>query len=355
MDQTNEFAAAILRKTTGALAACAADDLLKAQPEAGKHFGTDPFEAWKNCLARRLEELSAAVAVSRPEIFVEQYQWSVTAGCARGARASDFRAAMESLRTVLERELPDRARAHVLAVVDKVLEAPDCDTAVQPSGFSVDSDEQRLSASYTLAVLEGNRRRAIQMLLDAAESGMRVEDIYVRVLIPAQREIGRMWQAAEINIAEEHFATETTRTAISRLYAHAHIRPPNGKTVISAAITDNDHCVALDVISNLFEFDGWRVITLGKSMPLTDLVQAVAFFEADLLALSVALRIQLPQVQACVEAVRRGQRPVKILVGGTAFDGQGDLALELGADRYGATAEEAIAAGRELVGLPIQP
>jgi methanogenic corrinoid protein MtbC1 len=98
--------------------------------------------------------------------------------------------------------------------------------------------------------------------------------------------------------------------------------------------------------------DGWRVIYLGASMPIEDLVLAVNFYKADLLALSVALTTQLPTLQATVEAVRQSRQgaSVKILAGGGALAGWGDLAARFGADAYALDAVEAVAVGNRLVG-----
>jgi methanogenic corrinoid protein MtbC1 len=59
-------------------------------------------------------------------------------------------------------------------------------------------------------------------------------------------------------------------------------------------------------------------------------------------------------LQATIAAVRNSPSGgyVKILVGGPALAHSGDLPRELGADGYAATAAEAVAVGRQLVGLP---
>ena len=53
----------------------------------------------------------------------------------------------------------------------------------------------------------------VRSLLDALEQGRSAADIYT-VLTTAQAEIGRMWHAAQIGIAEEHFATATLQAAL---------------------------------------------------------------------------------------------------------------------------------------------
>jgi methanogenic corrinoid protein MtbC1 len=160
-----------------------------------------------------------------------------------------------------------------------------------------------------------------------------------------------MWQDAEINVAEEHFATATTRAVMAQLRGRAQPQPANGKTLVTSAVTGNQHDLGLQAVSDFFELDGWRVIPLGCDMPIRDLVEAVGFYQADLLGLSVCLHSQLTTLQQTIAAVRQSERgaTVKIVVGGRGLSGAGDLAAELGADGYAAGPVEAVALGTALV------
>ena len=161
-----------------------------------------------------------------------------------------------------------------------------------------------------------------------------------------------MWQTNEINVAEEHFATSTTKAILAQLRLRAPMQERNGKTLLAAAVMGNQHDVGLQVVADFFEMDGWRVIQLGSDMPVPDLAQAVEFYQPDLLALSVSLHTQLVTLTETIQAVRRGQRGavVKILVGGPAFAEATDLAQQCGADGYAADPNAAVAWGKAMVG-----
>jgi methanogenic corrinoid protein MtbC1 len=216
-----------------------------------------------------------------------------------------------------------------------------------------DTEEGKLAASYLLALLEGDRQQAAAIVRQAASAGWRVSDLYQRVLAPAQREIGRMWLNDEINVAEEHFATATTKMIMSQLRGSEEVLPPNGKTVLAAAVRDNQHDVGLQMVANVFEMHGWRTILLGANVPIPDLVQATEAFQADLLLISAALGKHLTDVRDTIRAIKQYEPTshAKILVGGTAFAGLADLADQFGADGYAANATDALQLGNRLVGL----
>jgi MerR family transcriptional regulator, light-induced transcriptional regulator len=155
-------------------------------------------------------------------------------------------------------------------------------------------------------------------------------------------------------VAEEHFATATTRLVMARLNSNAACRPANGKTLIAAAVAGNQHDLGVQMVADLFEMDGWRVVQLGANVPAEDLAQAVEFYSANLVALSLSLATQLPTLQEAVSAIRARQRgaTVKILVGGCGLGTSGELLKSSGVDGFAADAREAVACGNALVGLP---
>ncbi len=352
MDDTDEFLASILRGGARAFAGFAASALLEARgDEANVGLGSDPFSAWQDFLVARIDELAAASAARRPDLFAAQVAWAASLLAARGVASDLVRASLEKLRDVLTDELPAEVRRAAAAHVDQALDALPAAPVDASPRLALDTPRHRLAAEYLVAVFEGDRKRARDLILSRARAGVPVADIYLHVLGAAQQEIGRMWHANEISVAEEHFATATTAMVVAQLAATAPAKPPNGKTVLAAAAACNQHALGLQIVANLFENDGWRTIYLGANVPIPDLLEAIDGFKPDVLVLSAALSVHVPIVKATIAAVRARERggAIKILVGGQAFVSAPDLWRELGADGFGATATEAVALAAGLV------
>lgn len=200
-------------------------------------------------------------------------------------------------------------------------------------------------------MLQGDRRRASRVVLDALDEGCLVQDLLVDVLLPAQVEIGRMWHADEVNVAEEHFVSSTTRSLIAQLMARAELRPSNGKTMLAAGVAGNYVDIGLQVVADFFEMDGWRAIELGADVPAYDIVQAVEYFEADLIGLSASQVTQLYTLRHTIQSLRSGGRGeiLKIIVGGLAFAGLEHLATDFQADGHASDPAAAVQLGRDLV------
>ena len=166
----------------------------------------------------------------------------------------------------------------------------------------------------------------------------------------AQREVGRMWHQAEVNIAEEHVVTSTTERAMAVLAYKAEKQTSNGLTLVSAAVAGNAHDIGIRVVSDFFEFAGWRAVCLGADLPAIDIAQAVKFFDTSLVLLSAALSTQIKAVRETVQAVRELDSQCKIMVGGTALQDAPDIWRQLGADAYAWSPAEAVNTANQLIG-----
>jgi len=357
MNTSNSVTATILKTSSRALAGYAANELLRSRPSAKAAIPARSLAGWQDLLAARIGELSVAVTENRPELFSEQVRWARRVLAVQGIPGAELKAGLRALHAVVVRELP----SHFAATVDPCFEAALADFDREPSGIppmlAQDSPHGRLTAEYLIALLEGDRLRASHLILQAARQGTPITELYQQVLLPALDEIGRMWLSGEANVAEEHFATATTKMVMTQLRQYAVFGPRNHKTLIAAAVVGNYHDLGLQMVADLFEMDGWRAIQLGADMPAADLVQAISFFQADLVALSVSIASQLPTARATIEAIRRSERGahVKILLGGGGIAHWPDLASQLGADGFAADPSGAVALGSALVGLPTDP
>jgi methanogenic corrinoid protein MtbC1 len=302
-------------------------------------------------LAERVNELAAAVAANEPDVFTRQVQWATALLAARGVASEHVRASLEHLRQILERELPESIRPLADEYLDLALQTSDEPPAEFSARLWPSTPEGRLAAEYLLAVFQGDRQRASRLILDALDEGHSVQHLFSRVLLPAQVEVGRMWHADEINVAEEHFVSATTKMVMAQLMSFAEFRPSNGKTVLAAAVAGNHVDIGLQAVADFFEMDGWRAIQLGANVPTRDIVEAVEHFEADLLGLSASQSTQLETARQTIHAVRSAQRgqKLKIILGGFAFAGSEHLPLQLGADGYAPDPAAAVELGRLLV------
>ncbi len=365
MIANGEMVANLINASASGIAALTAEALEKRRAGLVQRYGSAATRAWRDCVSSRLPYLVAAVNTACPRVFVEQARWAYTAYASRGgdAAAADFLVSLECLRDVVRSELPADAGRLAASYVDHAIDSLRIDPPTPVAPIDAGTRFGRLSSAYLAAVLCGDRRRALQIILDAANGAdglpaVPVRNLYLDVLLPAQFELGRMWHLNEATVAEEHLVTATTQLVLSQLYTMLPMGPRNGLTAVAASVEGNAHDVGVRVLADLLEADGWSVVYLGASVPGAELAQAVEMFRADLVAVSAGLGCQLPAVTQTIECLRSGGecgRNVRILLGGAGFAGTDDaqpapLWRRLGADGYASSIDEGLRVAAQLCG-----
>lgn len=342
MGSKEQFVAQVLETSAFGYAGLSASLMLERHPEIAERYEPNGFSSWKDQLRQWLLDLSAAVDAGEPGLFEARMLWTRKAFLARQTPAEDLQAALAALRDTLRERLPADSAETAVAMVERALQAVADPQAGKAGDLDPEKPAGRSALSYLKTILEGRPRQAIEQVLQAVDGGMSVQDAYLEVLIPAQRETGRMWHGGELSIAEEHVITSTTQRAMALLCDRARSSSEKGKTAVLACVAGNVHDIGIRAISDFYEMAGWRAINLGADVPHEEIARSVSFFGADVVVLAATLDPHLKAVQRVIERIRAAdERGVKIIVGGPAFERVPDLWRRVGADGYSARVEDA--------------
>lgn len=344
-------AARSLETRAAEIAAAAAAHLLDHNPQIRQRFGGGALGVWTEHLNQRLLELCAAMTVGKKSLFVARVTWSRAAMVARHAEAGDLEASLASLRAGVQPYLTGETQQVAAECIDAAI-ATIGRESYEPETCTLDPGlmPERIALRYIQAVIAGNAIPGMAIVLDAVDDGLDVREAIFKVLLPAQREVGRLWHVNEISVAEEHMVTQTTQRLMAVLASRARRKPDRGRTAVAAAVAGNIHDIGIRAIAYLLEFEGWRTIYLGGDVPKSEIPAAIECFEADVVLLSLALSSQLPALQRTIEELRaRFDDKPRIMVGGNGLNATPDLWKELGADGYAETADSALTVADELV------
>ena len=176
---------------------------------------------------------------------------------------------------------------------------------------------------YLAALSSGNRRAATGQALSVLAAGAGLEDVVLRLVLPAQVEVGRRWQHAEWTVAQEHRATALSEAAMAAV-AHAvdeDRRGPqddaSGVRLVVACAEGDWHGICAVAVGHVLAARGWDVEVLAPSVPADDLQAHLAATQPLAVALTCTVAEQLLGAARSVAAARDAKVPV--LVGGRAF------------------------------------
>lgn len=213
-------------------------------------------------------------------------------------------------------------------------------------------DLRDLAARFLDAQLHGDRRAALALIAEGLDAGMRVVDLQAHVIRAAQEEIGRLWQANRIDVAQEHLATGISQLALARLFEFAPRAAANGKRVHVACVQGELHDLPARLVADYLEQDGFAVRYFGPDVPPDDLARSVAAASPDLLALSVTMSFHVAALRTAVAAVRAVAPSLPIVVGGHAIRWAPGIAEELRLHTSASDPGALVAVARRLTGLP---
>ncbi len=151
-----------------------------------------------------------------------------------------------------------------------------------------------------LAAVEAYDEAALHAVLDDALAAFGLE-LFVRDLIlPTLAEIGRRWQAGNVEVSQEHFASNLIRgrmLSLARLWGRG-----AGPLALLACAPGEQHDISLLAFGLLLRSHGWRILFLGADTPISTL-EAAAKSTAPAAIVVVAFDAALLESQAT--ALRR--------------------------------------------------
>ncbi len=209
-----------------------------------------------------------------------------------------------------------------------------------------------LAALYLADVLAGRDSAAEQSVIDALDRGMALADIYVVIIGPVMREVGRRWHANQISVGQEHYVSAAVQTLLGSLYSRFFTGKAKGPVVVVACAQGDLHEIGPRMMADLFQLTGWNSHFLGGDTAPALVASFVEHVDAELVALSAMMTATLPALAAQIALlrVRDGGSKRKILVGGYPFSVDADLWRRVGADGHAVDGYHALELAGALTG-----
>lgn len=214
------------------------------------------------------------------------------------------------------------------------------------------SDIGPIAKAYLESLLAGDKRKAMQLVLDECERGRSIKEIYTKIFQPVLEEIGYRWEVAEADVYEEHFVSSVTVNLMAQVMQYAEPLQDHRKgTFLSVVCGGEQHEIGLRMVNDFLEIAGWEAVFLGTNVPSRNVIKAVEDRSADILGISVTMQYNLNTASNLISSIRssRSCRNLKIIVGGQAFRSDAELWRRIGADAQARSASEAVTVAERLL------
>lgn len=176
-----------------------------------------------------------------------------------------------------------------------------------------------LAADYLAAIRATDGGEAERVASGALATGLPPAAVLSRVVAPAMEQVGLLWDAGELSVADEHAATAITHRVLASVYARSLTEEPaDAACVMLAAIEGERHSLGVLMAADLLELAGYRVINLTADVPTGSLLEAIWRHRPDLVGLSSTVDGGGVTMEEVIGRVREISPLMPIVTGGAA-------------------------------------
>ncbi len=195
---------------------------------------------------------------------------------------------------------------------------------------------------FLAAILKGDLAQGLSVAQAASSRGLPF--LYEELIRGALVEVGRLWEAGQVSVADEHVATAVAQSVLASFYPSFPWVASGPKGVV-ACVEGERHELGARMVADLLVCDGWNVTYVGADVPLAALVELVVRTRPVFVGLSFALAERMPSVRDAIAVLRRKVPDTRLLLGGRGAAIDAMRTQDLGVDaiaRSGTNAAEII-------------
>ena len=200
---------------------------------------------------------------------------------------------------------------------------------------------EKVYRGYLSSLLAGEHRWCYKITADLVDRGAEIEELYVALFQRSLYEVGDMWERRQISVAVEHMASAITESLMALVYPAIFTVESSEKSAVISCVANEYHQIGGKMVAAVFQRHGWHAYFLGTNTSLGDMLELIEEKRPQLVALSLSISYNLPNMARMIKAVADRWPGMPILVGGQAFQHSGlDILAEFASVRYVSSLDE---------------
>jgi len=198
---------------------------------------------------------------------------------------------------------------------------------------------------YLNSLLDGSRIECRSIIEEVLQTGTPANKVYMGIIWPIMVEVDRLYRHGQIDSAQEALASRINRTIVNQLQNKLPRKSGKARKIVVCTANNEKAELGGQMISDLFESDGWDTRFLGGTVCCDDVMTFIHSFHPEILVIYGVDGKDAPSVRQLIDTVRQVNAfpDMRIMLSGGVFSRAEGLWEEIGADLYAENATEAIA------------
>lgn len=172
-------------------------------------------------------------------------------------------------------------------------------------------------------------------------------DVINKYMIPALDFVGDGFEKKTLFLPQLLMSADAAKAAFEVIREAVGIAETQSDTVVIATVHGDIHDIGKNIVKVLLENYGYKVLDLGKDVPVADIVKTVQESGAKVVGLSALMTTTVSAMEATINALREVS-DCKIVVGGAVLTEE--YAQSIGAEHYAPNAVSAVTYVNEVFG-----
>ncbi len=165
------------------------------------------------------------------------------------------------------------------------------------------------------------KKEGVEALVDAAVAAHDPVWVLNNILLPAMKEVGDKFGAGELILPFVLQSAEVMKKAVARLETYLErVEGTSKGTVVLATVFGDVHDIGKNLVGTILSNNGYRVIDLGKQVPVNTIIDAALEHNATAIGLSALLVSTSKQMPICVQELHKRGLNIPVLIGGAAIN-----------------------------------
>jgi trimethylamine corrinoid protein len=203
---------------------------------------------------------------------------------------------------------------------------------------------------FARALLDMNRvaaKRLFDLPRDPSGGGAATEEL----VVPALEYIGTGWEAGRFSLSQVYMASRICEELVA---TRAVVRTADGEALPAVAIGAllDHHGLGKRIVTSVLRAAAYRVLDYGEGLTVPEMASQALADQVPVLLVSTLMLPSALKVRNLREFFDAAPHAPKLVVGGAPFRLDPTLGSEVGADRVGRTASDALAIVNALLGSP---
>ena len=177
-------------------------------------------------------------------------------------------------------------------------------------------------------------------------------EIINQVMIPSLDIVGEKYENQEIFLPQLIRSAETSKEVFNVIKEFSLVnnydksKAVKENKIVLATVYGDIHDIGKNIVKLLLENYGFKVIDLGKDVPIKKVVETAMAEKVKLVGLSALMTTTVKNMETTIKALRKSMPDVKVMVGGAVLTE--DYAKQIGADYYSKDAKGAVEIARKV-------